>query len=171
MRTRRWGRVGAALVLLCLSPTLAATSAAAAETAGCTRSGCTGKDPIVMGCDADAQVIEQINQGNDIELKLVWSPACQATWAKVSVNPLYQQPVYAALWQTPTLGGFAAPRPTPSITTSNPSGVSPMGDWKMTSKACWNSRNDNWEPEPLLYEEGGKVIPTALINGDCTDWI
>lgn len=170
MHKRRWGRAGTALALLCLAQTMA-TPASAAETAGCLRTACTGKDPNAMGCAADAQVLEQINQGNDIELKLVWSPACQATWAKVTINPLYTQPVYAALWQTPTLGGFEMARPTPGISASNPSGVSPMGDWKTTSKACWNSQGNNWDPEPLIYEEGGKVIVRPLLNGNCTDWM
>ncbi|WP_179199778.1 DUF2690 domain-containing protein [Streptomyces sp. NRRL B-24572] len=171
MRTRSWGRVGAAVALLSLSQILATPTASAAETAGCFRSACTGKNPVTMGCDADAQVLEQINQGNDIELKLVFSPACGATWTKVSVNPLYKYPVWAALWQMPTLGGFESPRPTPSITSTNASDVSPMGDWKNTSKACWNGLKDAWDPEPLLYEEGGRVVVTPLVNGNCTEWI
>lgn len=124
-----------------------------------------------MGCDDDAEVLDQVNVENDIEVKLVWSPQCQATWAKVTIDPTYAEKVYGTLWYTPTLGGVETPYPTTSITKDNPTGYSHMGNWKATNKACWNIQGDTWDPEPLVYEKDGHVVPMPLVNGICTDWI
>ncbi|MFJ6569703.1 DUF2690 domain-containing protein [Streptomyces sp. NPDC091292] len=170
MRAKRHliGGVAALLLALSTSQFAAAPSASAAE---CWRATCTGKDPYTMGCDDDAEVLDQVNSGNDIEVKLVWSPYCQAAWAKVTIDPGYAEKVYAALWYTPTLGGIEKPYPTTSVTKDNPTGYSAMGNWKATNKACWNIQGDDWDPAPLVYEQGGHAIPQPLVNGTCTDWI
>ncbi|WP_406058901.1 YjfA family protein [Streptomyces sp. NBC_01077] len=171
MHRRRWGRAGAALALLCLAQLMTAPSASAGATAGCWRATCTGEDPYAMGCAADAEVLHQINVGTDIEVKLVWSPLCQATWAKVTIDPAYPEQVYGTLWHTPTLGGVEHAYGTSVLSAGSPSGTSLMGNWKATNKACWNIQSDSWDPEPLVYESDGHVVSPPLVNGSCTDWI
>ncbi|WP_411111470.1 DUF2690 domain-containing protein [Streptomyces sp. c-19] len=163
--------MGAAVALLCLAQLMTAPTASAGATAGCFRSTCTGEDPYAMGCDDDAEVLDQLNIDNDIEVKLVWSWMCQATWAKVTIDPTYPDTVYGALWHTPTLGGNETAYAVTALSQTSPTGYSPMGNWKATNKACWNIQNHGWDPEPLVYEEGGHVIPMPLVSGGCTDWM
>ncbi|WP_432062051.1 DUF2690 domain-containing protein [Streptomyces sp. S1] len=172
MHTRRWGRVGAALALLCLSPMLTAPQASADEAApGCYAESCAGKDPYALGCDWDAELLAQLNKGNDLEVRLVYSDSCHAVWVKASLNPAYagQESLYVELWSTPTIGGAQWARGTIKYLTPDlPVGNTTMGDWQATNKACWNNVGSRWDPAPLNYEAPGGNMPRS--TGDCTEW-
>ncbi|WP_405657842.1 DUF2690 domain-containing protein [Streptomyces sp. NBC_00079] len=57
----------------------------AASSVGCVASGCTGKDPIQMGCSSDAVSLDTVSDDPwGITLELRWSNACQASWARLS---------------------------------------------------------------------------------------
>ncbi|MFE2559773.1 DUF2690 domain-containing protein [Streptomyces sp. NPDC059352] len=172
MRTRRWGRAGAALTALCLSPMLAAPQASATETdPGCYAESCQGKDPYALGCDWDAELLAQLNKGNDLEVRLVYSDSCHAVWVNASLNPAYtgQEQLYVELWSTPTIGGAQSPKGTTKyLTRELPVGNTLMGDWQGTNKACWNNQGSHWDPAPLDYEGSGGNMPR--MTGACTAW-
>ncbi|MFE0703867.1 DUF2690 domain-containing protein [Streptomyces sp. NPDC058872] len=139
--------------------------------AGCHAESCAGKDPYAMGCDWDAEPLEQLNMGNDLEVKLVYSYSCNAVWATARLNPAYpgQDSFYVALWSTPTIGGAQWPRGTTKwLTRDLPVGNTTMGDWQGTNKACWNNVGPSQDPAPLDYEGAGGNMPR--ITGACTAW-
>jgi hypothetical protein len=172
MRIRHRMTGGVAAVLLLLAGVQTAGATAASADTGCWRDTCTGKDPYTMGCDADAEVLDQYDAGTDVEIKLVWSPACQADWAKVTIDPGYTDPVHAELWYTPTLGGIEKSYPTVAdVSSTHTSSYSLMGNWKATNKACYSDQDSDFDPEPLRYEEDGHDASLPLQHGACTDWI
>lgn len=123
-----------------------------------------------MGCDADAEVLDQVEDGSVVEVKLVWSPTCQATWTKVTIDPSYESPVFGTHWYTPTLGGVQEAYPTPTPTFANPSVYSLMGNWKATNKACFNDVDEEYDPAPIVLDPG-TVAPPLSQHGLCTNWI
>ncbi|MEU2508024.1 DUF2690 domain-containing protein [Streptomyces sp. NPDC007863] len=172
MRRRNWGRIGVALMLLCLSQTLTAPQASADGTeAGCYAESCQGMDPYVAGCSWDAENIAQLNEGDDLQVELVYSYSCNAVWVKATLDPAYagQKSFYVALWSTPTIGGAQWPRGTTKwLTPDLPEAHTTMGDWQGTNKACWNTVETHWDPAPLNYEGAGGNLPRT--TGQCTAW-
>ncbi|MFC1415629.1 DUF2690 domain-containing protein [Streptacidiphilus cavernicola] len=66
------------------TPTATATAAAAAAgTPDCVGVGCTGRDPQLTGCGADAVTLLTGNVGKVI-LYIRYSPSCRAAWAKLT---------------------------------------------------------------------------------------
>jgi hypothetical protein len=77
--------LAAAVGSTALAASPAAASSRAASSVGCVASGCTGKDPIEMGCSADAVSLDTISDDSwGIALELRWSNACQTSWARLS---------------------------------------------------------------------------------------
>ncbi|MFE7590761.1 DUF2690 domain-containing protein [Kitasatospora sp. NPDC057512] len=61
----------------------AASAATPQVTAGCYASSCSGRDPIQMGCNADAYTVESVSSAyGTIELR--YSSSCKANWARIS---------------------------------------------------------------------------------------
>lgn len=59
-----------------------------ARAAGCSGTGCNGKDPIAMGCSNDAYTVTSADikngSGQTIgRVDLRWSPSCQTNWGRV----------------------------------------------------------------------------------------
>ncbi|MCX3064080.1 helix-turn-helix domain-containing protein [Streptomyces beihaiensis] len=50
---------------------------------GCTHAGCTGKDPMAMGCSRDGQTLALILNGKMV-IELRYSKACSATWGRIT---------------------------------------------------------------------------------------
>ncbi|WP_328944179.1 DUF2690 domain-containing protein [Streptomyces sp. NBC_00250] len=172
MRKRTWGRVGAAVVLLCLSQTLTTPQASAdANAPGCYAETCAGKDPYSEGCDQSSERIAQLNEGDEVEVQLIYSYSCNSVWATGAIDPTSpsQASYYVALWSTPTIGGAQWPRGTTKwLTPELPTGHTTMGDWQGTNKACWNTNGTHWDPAPLDYEGTGGSMPRS--TGACTAW-
>jgi hypothetical protein len=56
--------------------------------AGCSGTGCDGKDPVQMGCSGDAYTVNSAdirNSSNQVigRVDLRWSPSCKTNWGKV----------------------------------------------------------------------------------------
>lgn len=96
MHTSRLIRIAAAAGFT-LSATLfalAGSGAAPALAVGCHGSGCNGKSPVTMGCDADAvsinRVVDQDNASGGtfgrqvVTLRYSWR--CNASWARVTAS-------------------------------------------------------------------------------------
>ncbi|WP_164992360.1 DUF2690 domain-containing protein [Streptomyces sp. L2] len=64
---------------------LATGSPASAHTdpVGCTHAGCTGKDPMTMGCSRDGQTLALIRNGKMV-IELRYSRECGATWGRIT---------------------------------------------------------------------------------------
>lgn len=60
---------------------------ASVQAAGCSGTGCDGKDPMAMGCSGDAYTVTSANinsSGQTIgRVDLRWSPNCQTNWGRV----------------------------------------------------------------------------------------
>ncbi|MFE6462056.1 DUF2690 domain-containing protein [Streptomyces cinereoruber] len=160
------------MALLCLSQTVAAPEASAGGAeAGCHAESCQGVDPYVAGCDWDAELLAQLNKGNDLEVQLVYSYSCNAVWARATLDPAYtgNESLYVELWSTQTIGGAQwAHGTTKYLTRDLPQAHTLMGDWQGTNKACWNKVGARWDPAPLHYEGAGGSMPR--MTGDCTAW-
>ncbi|MGW3121609.1 DUF2690 domain-containing protein [Streptomyces sp. NPDC001107] len=63
----------------------ASTSPAAAHNGpvGCTRAGCSGKDPMTMGCVRDGQTLTLI-RNQDMVIELRYSSQCGAAWGRIT---------------------------------------------------------------------------------------
>ncbi|MFD8010509.1 DUF2690 domain-containing protein [Streptomyces sp. NPDC058955] len=172
MRRRKWGRIGGALALLWFSQMLVAPQASAGETEpGCYAESCQGMDPFVAGCDWDAELLAQLNKGNDLEVRLVYSDSCHAVWARATLDPAYtgNESLYVELWSTPTIGGAQWPHGTTKYLSRDlPQAHTLMGNWQGTNKACWNNVGAHWDPAPLNYE--GPEGNLLRLTGDCTAW-
>ncbi|GAA2250971.1 hypothetical protein GCM10010415_08000 [Streptomyces atrovirens] len=178
---RRWGPPAAALTLL--AGAFQGIQASPAAAADCWRATCSGKDPVQMGCDDDAEILQQVAEPDaSVVVRLMWSPQCQGVWAKVSrdldTSPDY---VYLTLWSTRDPDG--------GIQRSTASGPLPDGvagdytvmeNWKTTTaKACWNDVHTRYDPEPLKYiinnptATSDKPVDASLptTHGSCTDWL
>jgi hypothetical protein len=82
MRTK--SRILAAAVAVALGAALAPSVGTPALAVGCNASSCTGKDPNNMGCGSDARTIDTFSLGADFYVELRYSPACYATWSRVT---------------------------------------------------------------------------------------
>ncbi|MGW0120747.1 DUF2690 domain-containing protein [Streptomyces sp. NPDC003327] len=178
---RRWGPAAAALTLL--AGAVQGIQASPAAAAGCWRATCSGKDPIQMGCDADAEILQQVTEPDaSVSVRLMWSPECQAVWAKVSrdldTSPDY---VYLTLWTTRAPDGGIQDYDTAGLLADGVAGAyTPMRNWKTTSaKACWNDVHAQYDPAPLKYiinapgATTDKPVDASLptTHGTCTNWL
>jgi hypothetical protein len=170
---RRWGPAAAALALLAGAfQGIQATPAAAAD---CWRATCAGKDPIAMGCDDDAEILQQVTEGDEsVAVRLMWSPKCQSVWAKISrdldTSPDY---VYGTLWTTRAPDGGVEQYDTTDLLPDGVAGAyTEMQNWKKTSaKACWNDVNAQYDPVPLKYIKDNNDASLPPVHGLCTDWL
>lgn len=173
-KRRRWA--GGATAALLLAGALQGVSAPQASAApSCWRDTCSGLDPVDAGCDADAEILQQVDEPDDsVEVKLVWSPDCQAVWMKVSYDPQASvKDVYGSLWTTDQFtGGIEWASTTGLVTSTRLSAYTPMRNWKdTTTKACWNDQGDRFDPFPLHYEQNGNDASLGPLHGLCTDWM
>jgi hypothetical protein len=101
MRTRRAAaRVTAALVgtLATLGAACVFAGAAAAQTPGCSQSGCDFQDPVAEHCVEDSYPVGGVGLYTESEgslvgyVDLIWSPTCQTNWARVTsfIGPISQ---------------------------------------------------------------------------------
>lgn len=173
-KRRRWaGGATAALLLTAALQGAGAPQASAAPS--CWRDTCSGVDPVAAGCDADAEILQQVDEANgSVEVRLVWSPDCQAVWMKVSRDTgLYDGDVYGSLWTTDGFtGGIEWASTTGLLPDTEQSAYTTMRNWKdTTTKACWNDQGDRFDPFPLHYEENGVDMSSGPLHGLCTDWM
>ncbi|MFD8689288.1 DUF2690 domain-containing protein [Streptomyces sp. NPDC059651] len=179
---RRWGPTAAALALLAGAFQGIQASPAAADV-GCFRATCSGKDPIEMGCDEDAEILQQVTEADEsVSVRLLWSPMCQGVWAKVS-RDLDTSPdsVYLTLWTTRDPdGGIQAGDTAGRLGDGVAGAYTKMQNWKKTTaKACWNDVNATFDPLPTSYviQDPGKSndwpVDASLpaIHGSCTEWM
>ncbi|EYT79115.1 hypothetical protein CF54_33245 [Streptomyces sp. Tu 6176] len=54
-----------------------------ADPVGCTRAGCTAKDPAAMGCSRDGQTLALI-RNEEMVIELRYSRACGAAWGRIT---------------------------------------------------------------------------------------
>ncbi|MFD5725245.1 DUF2690 domain-containing protein [Streptomyces sp. NPDC058368] len=178
---RKWGPTTAALALLAGAFQGIQASPAAADE--CYRETCSGKDPIQMGCDGDAKILQQITEADEsVSIRLVWSEKCESVWAKVS-RDLDRSPdnVYLTLWTTRDPDGGIQAYDTAGRLGDDVAGVyTKMRDWKRTSaKACWNDVDAQYDPAPVRYiiqdptASGDMPVDASLpvMHGRCTDWL
>ncbi|MFE1958457.1 DUF2690 domain-containing protein [Streptomyces sp. NPDC059479] len=178
---RRWGPVAAALTLLAGAFQGIQASPAAAD--DCWRATCAGKDPVQTGCDDDAEILQQVTEADEsVVVRLMWSPWCQAVWAKISrdldTSPDY---VYGTLWTTRSPDGGIQEYDTTGLLTDGVAGAyTTMQNWKTTTaKACWNDVNAQYDPVPVKYIKlnGSTTNPQPVdmslpvMHGLCTDWL
>ncbi|MFI6461207.1 DUF2690 domain-containing protein [Streptomyces sp. NPDC050528] len=173
-KRRRWaGGATAALLLIAALQGAGAPQASAAPS--CWRDTCSGVDPVEAGCDADAETLQQVDTADSaIEVKLVWSPDCQAVWMKVSRDTnLYTGALYGSLWTTDDFtGGIEWASTTGQLADDEQSAYTPMRSWMdSTTKACWNDQGDRFDPVPLHYEQNGGDASLSPLHGLCTDWM
>ncbi|WP_329334510.1 YjfA family protein [Streptomyces sp. NBC_00663] len=170
---RRWGPAAAALSLLAGAfQGIQATPAAAVD---CFRATCAGKDPIAMGCDDDAELLQQVTEADEsVAVRLMWSPLCQGVWAKISrdldTSPDY---VYGTLWTTRAPDGGIQEYDTTGLLGDGVAGAyTKMQNWKATTaKACWNDVDAQFDPAPLRYIKNNNDASLPLLHGSCTDWM
>ncbi|MFE7358353.1 DUF2690 domain-containing protein [Streptomyces sp. NPDC057543] len=178
---RRWGPTAAALTLL--AGAFQGIQASPAAAVDCFRATCAGKDPIAMGCDEDAQILQQVTEYDEsVSVRLMWSPMCQGVWAKISrdlaTSPDY---VYMTMWTTRDPdGGIQAPDTVGLLGDGVAGAYTKMQNWKKTSaKACWNDVGAKFDPQPVRYivqdpsASGDKPVDASLpaMHGTCTDWL
>lgn len=170
---RRWGPAAAALTLL--AGAFQGIQASPATAADCWRATCSGKDPIQMGCDDDAEILQQeTEEDQSVIVRLMWSPKCQGVWAKVSrdldTSPDY---VYATLWTTRDPDGGIQGYDTTGLLADGVAGAyTKMQNWKTTTaKACWNDVNAQYDPVPLRYIKNNNDASLPIVHGMCTDWM
>ncbi|MFE0031426.1 DUF2690 domain-containing protein [[Kitasatospora] papulosa] len=179
---RRWGPTAAALALLAGVFQGVTASPAAAES-DCFRDTCSGKDPIAMGCDGDAEILQQATMPDEsVSIRLLWSPMCQGVWAKVS-RDIDTSPtsVYLTLWTARDPDGGVQAGDSPGVLGSGVAGAyTKMQNWKKTTaKACWNDVDTEFDPAPTKYtiQSPAKTndwpVDASLMvqHGDCTDWM
>ena len=88
----RLTRLAIALALVLAATVVAPNVAVAAPTVGCRGSGCNGKDPVTMGCAADAASVNKVvdedrASGGTFGRQVVtlrYSRRCNASWARVT---------------------------------------------------------------------------------------
>ncbi|WP_103510216.1 DUF2690 domain-containing protein [Streptomyces sp. SM13] len=178
----RWGPTTAALALLAGAFQGITASPAVAES-DCFRDTCSGKDPIAMGCDEDAEILQQETMADEsVSVRLLWSPMCQGVWAKVSrdldTSPAY---VYLTLWTTRDPDGGVQAGDSPGVLGSGVAGAyTKMQNWKKTTaKACWNDVDTAFDPAPTKYtiqsptKQNDWPVDASLAvqHGSCTDWM
>lgn len=165
----------AAAVLTLLAGALQGVQASPAAAADCWRATCSGKDPIQMGCDDDAEILQQVTEADEsVAVRLMWSPDCQGVWMKISrdldTSPDY---VYGTLWTTRDPDGGIQDYDTTGLLTDGVAGAyTTMQNWKTTSaKACWNDVNARYDPVPLQYIKDNNNASLPVVHGLCTDWL
>lgn len=178
---RRWGPAAAALTLL--TGVFQGIQASPAAAYDCFRATCAGKDPIKMGCDEDAEILQQVTEADEsVSVRLMWSPHCQGVWAKISrdldTSPDY---VYLTMWTTRDPDGGIQAYDTAGLLTDGVAGAyTEMRNWKKTTaKACWNDVHAQYDPQPMKYifsdpsATGDKPVDASLpaAHGRCTDWL
>jgi Protein of unknown function (DUF2690) len=77
-------RSAAVLILLLglLVPLVVGGTTTSALAVGCNGNGCTGLNPVSMGCSGDARTIDSYRSGS-MTVNLRESPACFAVWAQI----------------------------------------------------------------------------------------
>lgn len=58
----------------------------AAHAAGCYAASCTGKDPVAEGCTGATTVLSNSAEGGQFVIELRYSAACDAYWARATIN-------------------------------------------------------------------------------------
>ncbi|WP_454342350.1 DUF2690 domain-containing protein [Streptomyces canus] len=170
---RRWGPAAVALTLL--AGGFQGIQASPAAAVGCFRATCSGKDPIEMGCDDDAELLQQVTEPDgSVVIRLMWSYMCQGVWAKISrdldTSPDY---VYGTLWTTRDPEGGVQQADTTGLLADGVAGAyTKMQNWKKTSaKACWNDVDAQYDPMPLRYIVNNNDASMPTVHGSCTDWL
>lgn len=136
-----------------------------ASAVGCQGGDCTGKSPVTEGCDTDAMLIEEVDQGTSLSLKFFHSPACDASWAKVTVDytdhDLYDQNVN--IFYVPQLGGSEAVLTGGTTASDNFAVPTPMVGGDALAKGCYNDTSLDLDPAPETWARQGAT-------GGCTQW-
>jgi hypothetical protein len=83
------------ITALLLGATTILVSATPASAAGCRAGSCTGKDPQVQRCAADAQTIDEFTVGR-ARVELRYSPRCHAAWTRVT-SPQHYNTIFGQI--------------------------------------------------------------------------
>lgn len=157
-------------LLLALTGACLFTVPQTASAVGCEGADCTGLNPATEGCDADALLLdEQDETGGDdtvaISLKFFRSPSCDASWAKVTVDPndidLYPQA--ANIFYVPQLGGSEAHYSGGWVSSDNVGAATPMVGGDALAKGCNSDASEDQDPAPETWQQ-------SATNGMCTQW-
>ncbi|MFF0016866.1 DUF2690 domain-containing protein [Streptomyces sp. NPDC005374] len=140
-----------------------------ASAVGCQGGDCTGKSPVTEGCDTDAMLIEEYDEGTSISLKYFRSPACDASWAKVTLDfeETGLQPRSVSLFYVPQLGGSETLLSGGWVETGGTNPVfaapTPMIGGDALAKGCFSDLDLAQDPAPETWTQSGT-------NGACTQW-
>lgn len=165
-RDRRRRTVGALLsaALLAASGLLTAAAPASASGGDCYESSCTGRSPVGTNCVNDVATLEEYVNGS-IDLKLLHSGLCDATWAKVTIDPsdssVWDQ--FPGIYYVPQLAGTEQMYNGATVTDTNFSVATPMVDAMDSVKGCYSDISTGVDPAPEDFRQGGA-------SGDCTTW-
>ncbi|MFJ1756144.1 DUF2690 domain-containing protein [Kitasatospora sp. NPDC088134] len=113
-------------------------AAPAQAAVSCTANSCDGLYPDAAGCSADKSLLQEVS-GRNALIRLYRSPACQSTWAEVTVNQGADN-YYAIFWTIAPEGG----REVASYTLNYPYGQTSypyvqttwMRDWHRSVRVC-----------------------------------
>jgi len=137
-----------------------------ASAVGCQGGDCTGRSPVTEGCDTDALLLDEYDEGTSISVKFFRSPACDAAWAKVTLDTsdenLYAQ--YVSLFYVPQLGGSETLLSGGQVTTDGVfAAPTPMVGGDALAKGCFSDLEATQDPAPENWTRSGT-------NGACTQW-
>jgi hypothetical protein len=153
------------LLLFALTGTSLFAVPQTASAVGCQGGDCTGKNPVTEGCDTDAMLVEEYDQGTSLSLKFFRSPACDASWAKVTIDytdtGLYNQNVN--IFYVPQLGGSETVLTGGTTSTDNFAVPTPMVGGDALAKGCYNDVSLDLDPAPETWARQGAT-------GGCTQW-
>ncbi|MEU6541485.1 DUF2690 domain-containing protein [Streptomyces sp. NPDC047000] len=149
-----------ALALACAAVSAFPSPASAAS---CKSTECTGQSPVTTGCDSDARLLEEIDE-TGYSLRFFHSGACDASWAKVTLDTDYTlDPRAANIFYVPPLGGSEASYSTGYIAYEDVAEATPMVGGDSTAKGCVTEMGEGFDPAPEAWQQQGTT-------GECTQW-
>ncbi|CAL2064060.1 conserved protein of unknown function [Streptomyces murinus] len=154
-------RASLLLVTLATGSVFAASGPASADS--CKGSACTGQDPATTGCDSDARILEEIDEPN-MSLRFFYSGTCDASWAKVTVDPNSDAwPTAANIFYVPQLGGSEQGFSAGYVNQSDVAKATPMVGGGAMAKGCMTTDGAGFDPAPETWKQQGTT-------GACTQW-
>ncbi|WP_158710394.1 DUF2690 domain-containing protein [Streptomyces sp. NRRL F-5126] len=162
--SNRFRTVGSALMVLALAAACMFVGSASASADTCRSSSCTGRNPVTMGCDSDAALLEEIDD-TGMSLRFYYSGTCDASWAYVTVSSTDPNayPQAANIFYIPELGGSEASYSAGYVNQSDVAKPTPMVGGAAMAKGCATESGPGFDPAPETWKQEGT-------SGVCTRW-